>query len=106
MTRNLLKVLLVCTMLPTLAAGNVAVAQTMIPPGWSQFSPPPPAPPPSPKIEVPVVPKFGELPRQTHVQPSSRGSFSDRITSCLQDEGAAGLRPGARDSYSRACANR
>jgi hypothetical protein len=105
MTRNLLKVLLVCTMLPMLAAGNLAVAQTMIPPGWSQFSPPPPAPPPSPKIEVPVVPKFDELPRQTHVQPSSRGSFSDRITRCLQDAGAAGFRPGRRDSYSRACAN-
>jgi hypothetical protein len=105
MIRNLLRVLLVFTMLPALGAGDLAVAQTMIPPGWSKFSPPPPAPPPPPKIEVPVMPKFGEMPRQSAAQPS-RGSFSDRITQCLQDAAAAGLGPGHRDAYSRACANR
>jgi hypothetical protein len=105
MIRNLLKALLVCTMLPVLGVDSPGVAQTMIPPGWSQFSPPPPAPPPPPKIEVPVVPKFDELPRQTQRQPSSRPSFGDRATRCLQDAAAAGLRPGARDSYTRMCAN-
>jgi hypothetical protein len=105
MTRNMILALLVCAVVPALGASDVAVAQTMIPPGWSKFSPPPPAPPPSPKIEAPVVPKLDELPRQNLVQ-SSRGSFSDRITTCLQDGAAAGLRPGARAAYSRACANR
>jgi hypothetical protein len=103
MTRILITALLVCTMLAA-GAGNAAWAQTMIPPGWSPLSPPPPAPPPPPKIEVPVIPKMDELPRQRYVQPS-RGSFSDRVARCLHDAGAAGLRHADRDSYTRACAN-
>src|SRR3979490_1314307 len=105
MTRNLLKVLLVCTMLlPMLAAGSLAVAQTMIPPGWSQFNPPPPPPPPSPKIEVPVVPQLDAPVRQSY-RPAPRRSFSARITTCLEDAAAAGLGPKARAAYSRSCAN-
>lgn len=64
----------------------------------------PPAPPP-PRIEVPVVPKLGDLPRQQNA-PLPRGSFSDRMTNCLQDGAAAGLGPNDRATYSRACANR
>ncbi|MGM4917542.1 hypothetical protein [Tardiphaga sp. 813_E8_N1_3] len=68
------------------------------------ITPLPPAPPP-PRIEVPVVPQLGDLPRQQNV-PQARGSFSDRITNCLQDGAAAGLGPNDRATYSRACANR
>jgi hypothetical protein len=96
--------LLIGVMVPALAAGNVALAQVMIPPGASPLSPPPPAPPPPPKIEVPVVPKMDELPRQNPVR-SSRKSFGDRITECLQDGAAAGLNSADRAAYSRSCAN-
>jgi hypothetical protein len=81
------------------------MAQVMIPPGYPLSSPPPPAPPPPPKIEVPVVPKMDEMPRQNPVR-SSRKSFGDRITECLQDGAAAGLNPSDRAAYSRSCANR
>jgi hypothetical protein len=77
----------------------------MLPPGASQFSPPPPAPLPPPKIEVPVVPQMDAPPSQP-VQPSGRGSFSDRINNCLDQGAASGLGPGERAEYSRSCANR
>jgi hypothetical protein len=106
MTRKLLQILLLLgVMVPALASGNVVFAQVMIPPGASPLSPPPPAPPPPPKIEVPVVPKMDEMPRQSPVR-SSRKSFGDRITECLQDGAAAGLNPSDRAAYSRSCANR
>jgi len=97
--------LLVPVLMTTLTAGTVA-SQTMIPPGWSQFSPPPPAPPPSPRIEVPAIPQLDAPPRQPHVRGLRRGSFSERIARCLDEAAAAGLRPAARAAYSRACANR
>jgi hypothetical protein len=106
MTRKLIQMLLLIgVMVPTLAAGTMASAQVMIPPGSSPLSPPPPAPPPPPPIEVPVVPKMDEMPRQSPVQSSRRGSFSDRITTCLQDGAAAGLDSADRATYSRSCAN-
>jgi hypothetical protein len=84
-------------------AGCGAFAQG-IPPGESQFNPlPPPAPPP-PKIEVPVVPKM-DAPIQQNYAPAPRPSFSDRISTCLDEAAAAGLSPGQRSAYSRACAN-
>jgi hypothetical protein len=105
MTRKLMIILLVGAMLPVLGAGDVAWAQMMIPPGSSPLSPPPPAPPPPPKIEVPVVPQMDAVPAPRAVQASPRGSFGDRITSCLQDGAAAGLGPNRRAAYSRSCAN-
>jgi len=82
-----------------------ALAQGILPPGGGALAVPlPPAPPP-PKIEVPVVPKMDDLPRHNYV-PQARPSFSDRVTTCLQDGTAAGLRPNERAAYSRACANR
>jgi hypothetical protein len=94
----------ICVALP-LVAGDVASAQ-MLPPGASQFSPPPPAPLPPPKIEVPVVPQMDAPPSQPAAQPSGRGSFSDRINTCLDQAAASGLGPGERAEYSRSCANR
>jgi hypothetical protein len=91
--------------LAALVVVNTAQAQ-MLPPGASQFNPPPLAPLPPPKIEVPVVPQLDAPPSQPTVQPSERGSFGDRINSCLDEAAAAGLGPGERAAYSRSCANR
>lgn len=85
-------------------APGTASAQ-FIPPGGSQFNPPPPAPPPPPRIEVPVVPQMDAPPPQPRVQGLQRGSFSDRISKCLDDAAAAGIRPSKRAAYSRSCAN-
>jgi hypothetical protein len=85
---------------------SAASAQQMIPPGWSQFNPPLPAAPPPPLIEAPVIPRLDAPPQQPQVRASQRGSFSDRISQCLEDAAAAGLGPAARMAYSRSCANR
>ncbi len=97
--------LVVCLTVSAFAPADVALAQVQIvPPGGSQFNPPLPKPPPGPKIEVPVVPQMDASPRQSfHATPHP--SFSDKITTCLEEGAAAGLGPGDRDSYSRACAN-
>jgi hypothetical protein len=84
-------------------AADAAFAQ-FIPPGGSKFNPPLPPPLPPPKIEVPVVPQMDAPPRLNYQQPP-RPSFSDRITTCLQEGAAAGLGPADREAYSRACAN-
>jgi hypothetical protein len=76
----------------------------IIPPGGSLFNPPLPQPPPGPKIEVPAVPKMDAPPRQSY-QLAPHPSFSDRITTCLEEGAAAGLGPSDREVYSRACAN-
>jgi hypothetical protein len=104
MNRTLI-VALCITMASTLVVHDVAQAQ-MLPPGASQFSPPPPAPLPPPKIEVPVVPQMDAPPSQPAVQPSGRGSFGERINTCLDQAAASGLGPGERAEYSRSCANR
>ena len=91
--------LFVSAVIAALVVVNTASAQ-MLPPGASQFSPPPP------KIEVPVVPQMDAPPSQPTVQPSERGSFGDRINSCLDEAAAAGLGSGERAAYSRSCANR
>jgi hypothetical protein len=92
---------MLCVVGAALVAANAAFAQT-IPPGGSQFNPPMPAPPPPPKIEVPVVPQMGAPMPQNY---APRPSFSDRITTCLDEGAAAGLGPNARSAYSRSCAN-
>jgi hypothetical protein len=67
--------------------------------------PPPPPPPPPPKIEVPKIPEMGEISSPPSVSLPQRGSFSDRITRCIQEGAAAGLGPNERSAYSAACAN-
>jgi hypothetical protein len=95
--------ILVCAVTLALIFSSAASAQ-IIPPGGSQFNPPlPPAPPP-PKIEAPVVPQMDAPTTQTYL-PATQPSFSDRITSCLDEAAANGLGPSARAAYSRACAN-
>ena len=93
----------VCAMIAALFAANAAFAQ-VIPPGGSEFNPPLPAPPPPPRIEAPVIPQM-DAPVQPNYAPAPRPSFSDRITTCLDEAAASGLGPSARAAYSRACAN-
>src|SRR4051794_7191856 len=81
-----------------------AASAQVLPPGGPQFNPPPPAAPPPPKIEVPVVPRMDAPPTQSYA-PAPRHSFGDRIGKCLDDAAAAGVAPGERGAYSRACAN-
>src|SRR4051812_36631592 len=93
----------VCTMIAALLAANAALAQ-VIPPGGSEFNPPLPPPPPPPRIEAPVIPQM-DAPMTQNYAPAPRPSFSDRITTCLDEAAASGLGPSARAAYSRACAN-
>jgi hypothetical protein len=104
MNRKSMVTLYVGTVIAALVVVNTAQAQ-MLPPGASQFSPPPLPPLPPPKIEVPVVPQMDAPPSQSAVLPSGRGSFSDRINNCLDEGAAAGLGPDERAAYSRSCAN-
>ncbi len=87
-----------------LLASGAASAQVIIPPGGSLLNPPLPPPPPPPKIEAPVIPQMDAPVTQNYV-PAPQPSFSDRITSCLDEAAANGLGPSARAAYSRACAN-
>ena len=95
-----------CVVTFMLFAGSAAFAQQIIPPGGSMLNPLLPAAPPPPKIEVPVIPQLDAAPPQPSVQPLARGgSFSDRITQCLDEAAAGGLGPNERAAYSRMCAN-
>jgi hypothetical protein len=93
----------VCAVIAALFAANAAFAQ-VIPPGGSEFNPPLPPPPPPPRIEAPVIPQM-DAPMTQNYAPAPRPSFSDRITTCLDEAAASGLGPSARAAYSRACAN-
>jgi hypothetical protein len=84
--------------------GVGSTSAQLIPPGMPPFNPPLPPPLPGPKIEVPKVPKLDELPQRNYL-PAPRPSFSDKITTCLEEGAAAGLAPGDREAYARACAN-
>lgn len=88
-----------------LVAAAPAAAQMIAPPGSRALAMPPPPAPPPPSMAVPVVPKLDELPRVQNA-PQRRGSFSDRMTTCMHDAAAAGFGPRDRAIYSRACANR
>jgi len=94
----------ICAIASALVFAGAASAQ-VIPPGGSQFNPPLPPPPPPPRIEVPVIPQTDALPQRNYA-PAPRPSFGERISKCLDDAAAAGLGPGEREAYSRACANR
>ncbi len=96
--------ILVCATIAALFAANAAVAQVVIPPGGSLLNPPLPAPPPPPRIEAPVIPQM-DAPVTQNYTPAPQPSFSDRITTCLDEAAANGLGPSARAAYSRACAN-
>ncbi|MFZ2158061.1 MAG: hypothetical protein WAV72_18325 [Bradyrhizobium sp.] len=98
-------ILLGAVMLALVAASAASAQQEFIPPGGSQYNPPLPPPPAVPKIEVPVIPKMDAPPTPPRVQGLQRGSFSDRISKCLDDAAASGLGPNERAAYSRSCAN-
>jgi hypothetical protein len=99
-----LSIMLLGVVLAMALPGGVATAQ-LFGPNVTPSNPPPPPPPPPPKIEVPAVPKLDAPPRAPKARGSRRGSFGDRDIDCLHQGAAAGLPPGERDAYSRACAN-
>jgi hypothetical protein len=98
------RILIIAWFLVGLLAADTSLAQSILP-GGSPLSAPLPAPIPPPKIEVPPIPRMDAPPRYNYAPPS-RPSFSDRVTTCLQEGAAAGLGPNDRATYSRACANR
>jgi hypothetical protein len=98
-----MRILIVIWLASVLLAPGAASAQ-VIPPGSSLLNPPLPAPPPPPRIEAPVIPQM-DAPVTQNYAPAPQPSFSDRITSCLDEAAANGLGPSARAAYSRACAN-
>ena len=100
-----LSILLVCAVLVAPVVANPVFAQQLIPPGGSKFNPPLPAPLPPPRIEAPVIPQMDALPSPNYA-PAPSPSFSDRITTCLEEGAAGGLGPSEREEYSRSCANR
>ena len=95
---------IICVAATALIFVGAAAAQ-VIPPGGSPFNPPLPPPPPPPKIEVPKIPQLDALPQRNYA-PAPQPSFGERFSRCLEDATAGGLRPGERDAYARACANR
>ena len=97
-----MRILIAICLASALLAAGAASAQ-FIPPGSSQLNPPLPPPPP-PRIEAPVIPQM-DAPTTQNYAPAPQPSFSDRITSCLDEAAASGLGPSARAAYSRACAN-
>jgi hypothetical protein len=101
------RILLHCSVaLALLVSASIASAQTIIPPGGSPLlNAPLPPPLPEPKIAPAVVPKMDAPLQQNYAPLSTRPSFSDRLTSCLQTGAAAGLGPSDREAYSRSCAN-
>jgi hypothetical protein len=48
---------------------------------------------------------MGEIPPSPKAALPRRGSFSDRIQSCIEEGAAMGLGPNERATYSRSCAN-
>jgi hypothetical protein len=98
--------IIICAVALALAFGQAASAQQLIPPGGLPFNPPAPLPPlPQPKIEAPVIPQM-DAPISQNYGPSPRPpSFSDRVSSCLDEAAASGLGPAERSAYSRSCAN-
>ena len=98
--------LIICAVALALSFGGAVSAQQFIPPGASPLiNPPPPPPLPQPKIAPPVIPQM-DAPLRQNYAPAPHRSFSDRINDCLDEAAAAGVRPGRRAAYSRACANR
>jgi hypothetical protein len=67
--------------------------------------PPPPPPPPPPRMDIPKVPKMGEVPtRQRTARPRGE-SYGDKVIQCIHEGSAAGLGPNERAAYSRVCAD-
>jgi hypothetical protein len=97
--------------LALLIAAPAASAQFITPGTNPNLLPPPPAPPPPPKIVAPTTPMMrGEPEAQLQPLPrpraSTRRSFSDSISRCLDEGAAAGLDAADRAAYSRSCAAR
>ncbi|MCA1456003.1 hypothetical protein I6F35_22815 [Bradyrhizobium sp. BRP22] len=101
----------VLVVLALLFAAPAASAQFIAPGTNPNLFPPPLPPPPPPKIVAPTTPMMrgepeSQLPSLPAPRASTRRSFSDRISRCLDEGAAAGLDPADRTAYSRSCATR
>jgi hypothetical protein len=96
--------IMICAVAAAVLFAGAASAQVLIPRGGSQFNPPLPPPLPAPNIAPPVIPQM-DAPVSPNYAPASGPSFSDRITTCLDQAAASGLGPSERAAYSRSCAN-
>jgi hypothetical protein len=103
MARSVLSVLAITSLLLAVNAGHAQSPNNLV--GGSQFNPPLPAPLPPPRIEAPRIPQL-DAPIHYDYRPAPRPSFSDRISRCLDEAAAAGVKPSHRAAYSRNCANR
>lgn len=101
MMRMLTRATAVCV--AVLMLGAVASAQIVAPGIPSLVQPAPGAPPPA--IYVPRIPQLDDPPATPRAALRNRGSFSDRVVTCLEQGAAAGLSPNRRAAYSRKCAN-
>jgi hypothetical protein len=95
--------IIVCAVVAALLSGSVASAQ-ILPPGTTPLSAPLPPPLPQPKIAPAVIPQM-DAPVSQSYAPAPSPSFSDRISTCLDQAAASGFGPGDRETYSRSCAN-
>jgi hypothetical protein len=96
-----------------IGAGAIIVSLGIALPAFAQnpmfpqpnLLPPPPPPIPPPRMDIPKIPKMGEIASPPGVKLPRRGSFSDRVSRCIDEAAAWGLGPNDRAAYSRACAN-
>jgi len=103
MTRLVLSALAMTSLLLVASTAHAQSPNNLV--SGSQFDPPLPAPLPPPKIEAPKVPQL-DAPIHYDYRPAPRSSFGDRVTRCLDEAAAAGVKPSHRAAYSRNCANR
>src|SRR3954467_15877153 len=91
------------TLASCLLAATPAMAQVIPPPPELQNRIPQPLPPPPqpPIINGPL----GQSPPPGVYQPPRLNTHSDRVTGCLHDGAASGLRGGRLQRYARSCAN-
>jgi hypothetical protein len=80
--------------------GQQASAQVVVP----GINAPPLVHFPSQQIQIPQIPQAGVLPQQNYA-PLSQNTFSDRVSTCVQTGGAAGLTGATLGDYTRQCAN-
>jgi hypothetical protein len=97
-----------------MAAGVISAGALSAAPALAQIQPPPPdlqnripaplpPPPQAPQILGPET--AGRQPGAVTVHPRRLDTHSDRVTRCLHEGSADGLRGGRLNAYARACAN-
>ena len=97
---GLIAKMLISAVLIGATCGQQAIAQVVVP----GINAPPLVHFPSSPIEVPQIPQANVLPQQNYA-PLPQNTFSDRVSTCVQTGGAAGLAGASLGDYTRQCAN-